>query len=55
MTTLQEIGRNSEGHLVQALRAQCALADSNDEQAPVITSTVPGQPAAPTPSTLPNQ
>jgi hypothetical protein len=55
MTTLQEIGRNSEAHLVSALRAQCALADSNNEQAPVITSTIPGQPTSPTPSTLPGQ
>jgi hypothetical protein len=51
MTTLQEIGRNSEAHLVPALRAQCALADSSDEQAPILNHT-PGQP---TPSTLPGQ
>jgi hypothetical protein len=55
MTTLQEIGRNSEAHLIDALRAQCALADTNNEQAPVITSTVPGEQTASTPSTLPGQ
>jgi hypothetical protein len=55
MTTLQEIGRNSEAHLILALTAQCALADSNTEQAPVVTTTVPGQQTTPAPSTLPDQ
>ncbi|MGH9091667.1 MAG: hypothetical protein ACRDZR_09865, partial [Acidimicrobiales bacterium] len=55
MTTLQEIGRNSEANLVRALRAQCAQADTPNEQAPVVQSTIPGEPAAPTPSTLPGQ
>jgi len=55
MTTLQEIGRIGEGHLVVALRASCNLANSTNPQPPVITSTVPGQPSVPTPSTLPGQ
>jgi hypothetical protein len=55
MTTLQESERISEQYLLPALRAQCALADSSNPQAPVITSTVPGQPPAPTPSTLPGR
>lgn len=55
MTTLQEIGRNSEANLVAALRAQCAQADTPNEQAPVIPSTVPGQPAPSSRSTLPGQ
>jgi hypothetical protein len=55
MTTLQEIGRNSEAHLISALRAQCALADTNNEQAPVVTTTVPGQPTTATPSNHPGQ
>jgi hypothetical protein len=55
MTTLQEIGRIDEGHLVVALRASCNLANSANPQPPVITSTVPGQTSVPTPSTLPGQ
>jgi hypothetical protein len=51
MTTLQEIGRNSEAHLVTALRMQCAQAAKSNEQAPIMNH-VPGQP---TPSTLPGQ
>lgn len=55
MTTLQEIGRNSEANLVPALRAQCAQADTPNEQAPVVPSTIPGEPRAPRTSTLPGQ
>ena len=55
MTTLQESGRIDERYLLSALRAQCALADSANPQAPVVPSTVPGQPTVPTPSTLPGQ
>lgn len=67
MTTLQEIGRNSEAHLIAALRAQCTQAARPNEQAPV----VPPQPSIATgpatgttgnssggrssPSTLPGQ
>lgn len=51
-TTLQEIGRNTESNLIPALRSQCALADTNGEQAPTIAPATPG---APTPSTLPGQ
>lgn len=51
MTTLQEVGRNSEAHLITALRLQCAQASKTDEQPPVVNH-VPGQP---TPSTLPGQ
>ncbi len=56
MTTLQEIGRNSEANLVAALKMQCAQAAKTNEQAPAYSNvpgnTVPGQP---TPSTLPGQ
>jgi len=67
MTTLQEIGRDSEANLVAALQAQCATAGGNGSSSgsssgggggkanPVTPSSVPGQPAAPTPSTLPGQ
>ncbi len=55
MTTLQEIGRIDEGHLVVALRASCNLAQSANPQPPVVSSTVPGQPSVSTPSTLPGQ
>lgn len=54
MTTLQEIGRNSEGNLVSALRSQCALANTSGEQAPTLTSTPSGG-GGPSPSTLPGQ
>ncbi|MDA8359002.1 MAG: hypothetical protein M0Z95_22500 [Actinomycetota bacterium] len=36
MTTLEESGFNTESHLFPALLAQCALADSQNEQAPVV-------------------
>ena len=69
MTTLQEVGRNSESNLVTALKAQCAQAAKSNEQAPAINnvpgrpspSTLPGQPTPstlpgrPSPSTLPGQ
>lgn len=41
MTTLEEAGVNSESHLVAALRAQCTLADSQNEQAPIIVPNGP--------------
>ena len=50
--TLQEAGRVDERHLLPALRAQCAMADSPNPQVPIINDTVPGQH---TPSTLPGQ
>jgi hypothetical protein len=52
MITLQEIGRNSEAHLVEALRLQCDQAAQSNEQAPAVAPRVPGEP---TPSTLPGQ
>jgi hypothetical protein len=55
MTTLQEIGRSSEANLVAALRAQCAQADTPNEQAPAVPSTLPGERAPTSPSTLPGQ
>jgi hypothetical protein len=55
MTTLEEIGRHSEGNLVAALRAQCSQADTPNEQAPVIPSTLPGERTPSSPSTLPGQ
>lgn len=47
MTTLQEVGRNSEGHLITALRAQCTQAAQPNEEAPVVTSP----PSGPSPAT----
>jgi hypothetical protein len=55
MTTLEEIGRNSEANLVRALRSQCAQADSSGEQAPSINPSAPSGSGGPTPSTLPGQ
>jgi len=55
MTTLQEIGRNSEANLVDALRAQCAQADTPNEQPPAVPSTLPGERSPSSPSTLPGQ
>lgn len=52
VTTLQEAGRVEEGYLLTALRAQCAMAESPNPQAPVINDTTPGQSS---PSTLPGQ
>ncbi|MGH9108768.1 MAG: hypothetical protein ACRDY3_04750 [Acidimicrobiales bacterium] len=59
MTTLQELGRNSEAHLVTALRAQCTQAAQPNEQAPVVAPVPPpttptGPPTTPTsPPTTP--
>ncbi len=55
MTTLEEIGRNSEANLVRALRSQCALAETSGEQAPLIAPSTPSGSGRPTPSTLPGQ
>lgn len=52
MTTLQEIGRNSEANLVAALRAQCTQAAQPNEQAPVVGGTpTTGPTPAPTSTT----
>jgi hypothetical protein len=54
MTTLQEIGRVDEGHLLVALKAQCAVANTpGPAEPPVITTLppVPGQPNQPAPTT----
>lgn len=52
MTTLQEIGRNSEAHLVAALRAQCTQAAQPNEEAPVVGGTpATGRTPAPTSTT----
>ena len=48
MTTLQEIGRVDEGHLLVALKAQCAVANTpGPAEAPVVTTLppIPGHPA----------
>ena len=50
MTTLQEVGRNSEAHLVPPCAAVRPGRRSSNEQAPVLNH-IPGQP---TPSTLPD-
>ena len=59
MTTLQEVGRNSEGHLVAALRAQCNQAAQPNEQAPVVSPqpsvATGGAGGRSSPSTLPGQ
>jgi hypothetical protein len=44
MTTLNELGQVDEGHLLVALRAQCALADSNQPDLPNIPTTFPPVP-----------
>jgi len=57
MTTLQEIGRVDEGHLLVALKAQCAVANTNGSVEPPVQTTfppVPGQ-SNPTPSSTTNQ
>jgi hypothetical protein len=54
MTTLQEIGRVDEGHLLVALKAQCAVANTpGPAEPPVITTLppVPGHPTHPVPTT----
>lgn len=42
MTTLEEVGRNTIGHLLPALHRQCELADSNNPQAPAVAPYQPG-------------
>ncbi len=49
MTTLQEIGRNSEANLVTALQAQCTQAAQPNEQAPIVGGT-PTTGPTPTPT-----
>jgi hypothetical protein len=41
MTTLQEIGRVDEGHLLVALKAQCAVADAPGGAEPPVTTLPP--------------
>lgn len=48
MTTLQEIGRVDEGHLLSALRQQCAVAFSSQPETPPVPTTFPPVPSAPT-------
>lgn len=58
MTTLQEVGRNSEAHLVPALRAQCTQAAQPNEEAPIVSpqpSGSTGTSTVPTPSTIAGQ
>ena len=50
MTTLQEIGRVDEGHLLVALKAQCAVANAPGPAEPPVETTlppIPGQPKHP--------
>jgi hypothetical protein len=47
MTTLEESGFNTEAHLIPALKAQCQLADSQNEQAPVVAPNSPTGTTAP--------
>lgn len=44
MTTLQEIGRVDEGHLLVALKAQCAVANTNGSVEPPVQTTFPAVP-----------
>ena len=46
MTTLNELGQVDEGHLLVALRAQCAVADSNQPELPNIPTTFPPIPTS---------
>jgi hypothetical protein len=46
MTTLQEIGRVDEGHLLIALRAQCSAAESNSGVIPPTPTTFPPVPSS---------
>lgn len=41
MTTLNEVGQVDEGHLLDALRAQCEVADSSNPVVPDIPTTFP--------------
>lgn len=49
MTTLNEVGQVDEGHLISALQAQCAVANSNEPELPNVPTTFP-----PVPSTQPS-
>jgi hypothetical protein len=44
MTTLNEVGQVDEGHLVSALRAQCAVANSSNPELPNTPTTFPPVP-----------
>jgi hypothetical protein len=46
MTTLNELGQVDEGHLLVALRAQCAVADSNQPELPNLPTTFPPVPTS---------
>lgn len=46
MTTLNELGQVDEGHLLVALRAQCAVADSNQPELPNLPTTFPPTPTS---------
>ena len=50
MTTLQEIGRVDEGHLLVALKAQCAVANTPGPAEPPVITTLPPVPGQPKPS-----
>ena len=41
MTTLNEIGQVDEGHLIAALRGQCAVANSDQSELPNVPATFP--------------
>jgi len=49
MTTLNEVGQVDESHLIAALQAQCAVANSNQSEIPNLPTTFP-----PVPSTRPS-
>jgi hypothetical protein len=49
MTTLNEVGQVDESHLISALQAQCAVANSNQSEIPNLPTTFP-----PVPSTRPS-
>jgi hypothetical protein len=47
MTTLQESGRVDEGHLLVALKAQCAVANTPGPAEPPVQTTLPPVPGHP--------
>ena len=49
MTTLNEVGQVDESHLISALQAQCAVANSNQSELPNLPTTFP-----PVPGTRPS-
>jgi hypothetical protein len=54
MTTLQEIGRVDEAHLLVALKAQCAVANTPGPAEPPVVTTlppIPGHPKSQVPTT----